>query len=97
MWSPEVRMAVKKGLQEAINEEIAVKEAHRSLSYALADEQNWPEATDHFKEALSYQREISARDYIQLGRLYLNNDLTEDVNRQFYPRIDHQPGQRKEP
>ena len=52
MWSDNVRAAVKSGLLEAIDGKIAVKDAHRSLSYALADEKNWPEAIQHFKETL---------------------------------------------
>ncbi len=83
MWSPELRASVKRGLQEAIDEEIAVKEAHRSLSYALADENNWSGAIEHLEEALAYQREISERDYIQLGRLYLNANRTAESNVSF--------------
>ena len=78
LWSPEVQAAVKKGLQDAIDQEIAVKAAHRSLSYMLAAEQNWSEAILHFNKALSYQREISVEDYIQLGRLYLNCNMPEE-------------------
>jgi Tfp pilus assembly protein PilF len=95
LWSADVQAAVKKGLQEAIEEKIAVKEAHRSLSYALADEQNWSEATYHFKEALSYQREISDRDYIQLGRLYLNDDLTEESIVSFIKALTISPDKEK--
>ena len=95
LWSTEVHAAVKRGLQEAIEEKIAVKEAHRSLSYALADEQNWSEATYHFKEALSYQREISDRDYIQLGRLYLNDDLTEESIVSFIKALTISPDKEK--
>lgn len=95
LWSAEVHAAVKRGLQEAIAEKIAVKEAHRSLSYALADEQNWSEATYHFKEALSFQREISNRDYIQLGRLYLNDDLTEQSIVSFIKALTISPDKEK--
>ena len=79
LWSADVQAAVKRGLRQAIDEKIAVKDAQRSLSYALADENKWSEATYHFKEALSYQREISATDYIQLGRLQLNDDAAEEA------------------
>ena len=95
LWSTEVHTAVKRGLQEAIAEKIAVKEAHRSLSYVFADEQNWSEATYHFKEALSYQREISDRDYIQLGRLYLNDDLTEESIVSFIKALTISPDKEK--
>ena len=61
----------------------------------MADEQNWPEATHHFKEALSYQREISARDYIQLGRLYLNDDSTEDSIVSFIRALTISPDKEK--
>lgn len=95
LWSADVQAAVKRGLQQAIEEKIAVKEAHRSLSYALADEQNWSEATYHFKEALSYQREISDRDYIQLGRLYLNDDLAEESIVSFIKALTISPDKEK--
>ena len=62
MWSPDVQTAVKRGLQQAIDEKIAVKEAHRLISAVLADENNWSEAIEHLEEALAYQREISERD-----------------------------------
>ena len=78
LWSPEVQEAFKKGLQDAIDEKIVAKEAHRSLSQMLAAEQNWSEAILHFNKALSYQRIISVGDYIQLGRLYLYNDMYEE-------------------
>ena len=81
LWSPEVQAAVKKGLQEAIDEKIVAKEAHRSLSQMLAAENNWPEALLQFEKALSYQRDISPEDYIQLGRLRLyNNDASESID-----------------
>ena len=78
LWSPEIQAAVKKGLQDAIDEKIVAKEAHRSLSHMLAAEQNWSEAILHFNKALSYQKEISVGDYIQLGRLYLYSNTPEE-------------------
>jgi tetratricopeptide (TPR) repeat protein len=77
-WSSEVQAAVKKGLQDAVEEKIVAKEAHRSLSQMLAAEQNWSEAILHFNKALALQKEISAGDYIQLGRLYLYSDRPEE-------------------
>ena len=91
LWSPEVQAAVKKGLQDAIDEKIVAKEAHRSLSQMLAAEQNWSEAILHFNKALSYQREISAGDYIQLGRLYLYNDMPEESIVSFYKALTISP------
>ena len=80
LWSPGVQAAVKNGLQEAIDEKGDIKEAHRSLSQILAAEQNWPEALLHFEKTLSYQRDISSEDYIQLGRLHLyDNDSDESI------------------
>jgi hypothetical protein len=78
LWSPEVQAAVKKGLQNAIDEKIVAKEAHRLLSHMLAAEQNWSEAILHFSKTLSYQKEISVGDYIQLGRLYLYSNKPEE-------------------
>jgi len=78
LWSSEVQAAVKKGLQDAIDEKIVAKEAHRSLSHILAAEQNWSEAILHFNKALSYQKEISVGDYIQLGRMYLYSNTPEE-------------------
>lgn len=79
LWSPETQDVYKAGLEEAIDEKIAVKDAHRSMAAILADEKNWSEAIPHFNTALSYQREISARDYTELGRLHLSNDAADDA------------------
>ena len=92
LWSSEVQAAVRKGLQEAIDEKIVAKDAHRSLSQMLAAEQNWSEAILHFNKALSLQKEISAGDYIQLGRLYLYGNRPEESIVSFYKAHDHQPG-----
>ena len=95
LWSPEVQVAVKKGLQDAIDEKIVVKEAHRSLSYLLAAEQNWSEAILHFNKALSLQKEISAGDYIQLGRLYLYGNKPEESIVSFYKAMTISPDKKK--
>ena len=91
LWSPEVQVAVAKGLREAIDEGIAVNDAHRALSQLLADEQNWPEAIRHFSKALALQKEISARDYIQLGRLYLYSNQPEESMVDFYKAMRISP------
>ena len=78
LWSSEVQAAVKKGLQDAVDEKVVAKEAHRSLSRMLAAEQNWSEAILHFNKALSYQGKISVGDFIQLGRLYLYSNRPEE-------------------
>jgi len=81
LWSSGIQSAIKKGLQEAIDEKSDLKDAHRTLSQMLAAEKNWPEALLHFEKALSYQRDISSEDYTQLGRLRLyNNDVNESID-----------------
>ena len=95
LWSPDVQAAVIKGLREAIDEKIAVKDAHRSLSQMLADEQNWSEAIFHFTRALSLQKEISAGDYIQLGRLYLYGNKPEESIVSFYKAMTISPDKEK--
>ena len=92
LWLTDVHTAVKKGLQEAIEEKIAVKEAHRSLSKC------WPTSKTGRRPFFTslrpflYQKEISAGDYIQLGRLYLYGNKPEESIVSFYKSHDHQPG-----
>ena len=94
-WSSKVQAAVRRGLQDAVEEKIVAKEAHRSLSQMLAAEQKWSEAILHFNKALALQKEISAGDYIQLGRLYLYNDMTEESIVTFYKAMTISPDKEK--
>jgi len=74
LWSPSVKEAVKHGLVDAINNHISIVTAHKSMSSLLAEDKNWPDAIMHYQKALAFEdNKISAKDYIYLGRLYLEN------------------------
>ena len=74
LWSPSVKEAVKQGLADAINERILLANAHKSMSFLLTEDKDWPDAIMHYQKALEFEdNKISAKDYIYLGRLYLEN------------------------
>lgn len=88
LWSPPVKEAVKQGLADAINESISERislaNAHKSMSFLLAEDKDWPDAIMHYQKALEVEdNKISAKDYIYLGRLYLQNRQVEEANISF--------------
>ena len=74
LWSPKARKAAQKGLEQAIEKGILIKEAHKSMSSILAEEGNWVGAISHFINILPVQNyKNTSKDYIRLGQLYLKN------------------------
>jgi len=79
-WSPEVKEAVKQGLVDAMNNPISMVTAHKTLSALLAEDKEWPDAVLHYRKALELVHDdISSKDYIQLGSLYLKNGQIQDA------------------
>jgi len=88
-WSPDVKAAVKQGLEKAIAEEISLKEAHSALSSILAEDQEWSRALAHYQQALQH-RAFGNRpaNYIRLGRLYLKTDNLQQAGAAFTHALD---------
>ena len=83
-WSPDVKEAVKNGLVDAMNNHISMVTAHKSMSALLAEDKDWPDAILHYRKALELADDnISSKDYIQLGSLYLNNCQIQDAKVSF--------------
>lgn len=88
-WSPPVKEAVKLGLQEAVEEEISLKEAHMAISSIRAGEKAWPLAISHYREALRHKTfQNGAGNYIHLGRLYLKNRDPGEAEISFFKALD---------
>ena len=83
-WSPDVKEAVKEGLQEAVKDGILGRDAHKALSSMFAREKAWSGAISHYSQALQYRSfDNRTSDYFQLGRLYLNNEQIEEAKHNF--------------
>jgi len=88
-WSPHVKEAAKQGIEQAIDEGISQREAHRSMSFLLAEEREWSGAISHYTKALLYQPfNNHAGDYIHLGRLYLKNGDPDGAEQTFFEALD---------
>ena len=84
LWSLSVKQAVKQGLVDAINQQQPLESAHKTMSSLLAEDKDWPGAIMHFEKVLEFKEdEISAQDYIHLGRLHLRNRQVEEANISF--------------
>ena len=89
LWTPPVREAVKEGIEQAIEEGISEREAHRSMSFLLAEEREWPGAIAHYGKALLYQPFTNnAGDYIHLGRLYLKDGDPDGAEETFFKGLE---------
>ena len=88
-WSPPVKEAVKRGLEEAIEEGISLRDAHKSMSALLAGDEKWAGAISHYIKALRYQAFSNGTgDYIHLGRLYLKNGGLKEAEESFFKGLD---------
>jgi len=84
LWSSSVKAAVKQGLMDAIKQEMLIERAHRAMSTMLAEDEEWDKAIVHYQKALEFKEDnISERDYITLGRLYLQNNQAEEAKISF--------------
>ena len=83
-WGLPVKEAFKTGLQQAIDQNTFGKEAHKAMSYFLAGEEDWPGAISHYTKALQHQvKRNDTEDFIELGRLYLNNGQFKEAETSF--------------
>jgi len=84
-WSSSVREAVKKGLQQAIDEEIASPNAHVAMSSLIAGEKDWASAISHYQKALALQAiDKDSGKYFHLGRLYVKSGQFEEAEESFF-------------
>jgi tetratricopeptide (TPR) repeat protein len=88
-WSPPVKEAARNGIEQAFEQGISKRQAHKAMSSLLADEREWAGALSHYRQALGCQPfSNSAGDYIHLGRLYLNNGALEEAEESFFKALD---------
>ncbi len=88
-WSPTVKEAFKMGLQQAIKEDISGRDAHKAMSYLLAEKKEWSGAISHYRQALRYKENPNTtEDFIHLGRLYLKNRQFEEAESSFFRGLD---------
>ena len=87
-WSSSVQEAFKKGLQQAIDEEIATQNAHTAMSSLVAEEKDWANAISHYQKALSLQTiNKDSGKYLHLGRLYVKNGQLEEAEESFFKAL----------
>lgn len=88
-WLSPAKEAFKTGLQQAIEKNTSNKDAHKAMSYLLAEEKDWPGAISHYRQALLYKaNRNNTEDFIELGRLYLNNGQFEEAEASFFKGLD---------
>jgi len=84
LWSSQVKEAVKSGLLDAINQQFSTASAQQNLAFLLEEDKEWGKAILHYKKALEFKEgNISAEDYINLGRLFLQNNQIKDAQINF--------------
>ena len=88
-WSPDVKAAVKQGLERAIAQEISLRDAHEAVSLILAEEQEWSGALAHYQKTLQNRAfESKPGNHIRLGLLYLKNENYKEARAAFTHAVD---------
>jgi tetratricopeptide (TPR) repeat protein len=83
-WSSQVKEAVKSGLLDAIDQQFSAASAQQNLAFLLEEDKEWGKAIVHYKKALELKGDnISAEDYVNLGRLFLQNNQIKDAQINF--------------
>ena len=96
-WSPKVKEAVKKGIQQAIEEGRASERAHIQMSSLLRDEQDWAGAISHYKKALALQKgDEQSAGYLHLGHLYLEDARLKDAEESFVKALSMSANREKD-
>jgi len=73
-WSYNVKVACRKGLQEAIKNNILPAAAHSALVDMATEEKDWADAIAHYQQALQLQPlKETDQGHFRLGRLFLKN------------------------
>jgi tetratricopeptide (TPR) repeat protein len=79
-----VKQAAKKGLEQAIDEDILAHNAHMGISSLLRDENNLPGAISQYKHALAHKdMKAHSGNYVHLGRLYVENEQFPEAEETF--------------
>ena len=88
-WLSPVMEAYKKGLQQAIDRKISLRDAHKNMSRILAEEKEWDGAISHYRQVLRYSSfNNTAGNYMHLGRLYLKSRQIEEAESSFLKGLD---------
>ena len=83
-WSPDGQQAVKKGLEQAIDQGILAHNARMGMSDLLRDENNLPGAISQYKQALNDKdMKASSGNYVHLGGLYVENTQFPEAQESF--------------
>ena len=91
-WSPSAEIAVKKGLQEAIDTDISPRIAHQELAILLDKGKDLAGAILHYRQALSLPTKRNTPvEYFHLGRLYLKNGQSGEAEYCFFKGLDISP------
>ena len=73
-WSPLVRQASRRGLQQALEQKISIREAHLAFSTILAEDRDYDGAISHYRKALDASATPNnSSHYFHLGYLFLKN------------------------
>gem|GEM_PF-2943935 len=83
-WSPAVREAAKKGIEQAIEQRADLRNAHSTLSSILVEEKDWAGAISQLQKASAHQPFFNnSGHYSHLGRLFLENGQVEEAEEAF--------------
>ena len=84
-WSQGIRDVCKKGLEDAVNEGISVREAYVILSSITAEDKDWRTAISYYQKAIREKTfENSTANYIYFGSLYLKDAQFENAEICFF-------------
>ena len=83
-WSTQVKEAVESGLIDAIHNRFSTASAQENMAFLLEENKEWDKAISHYQKALELKKDnISAEDYMNLGRLFLENNRITDAQLNF--------------
>ncbi|MBW2709419.1 MAG: tetratricopeptide repeat protein [Deltaproteobacteria bacterium] len=88
-WSPPLREAVKRGIEQAIEQKTDLRNAHSTLSSILIKEKDWAGAIAHLQKASEHQSFFNnSGHYSHLGRLFLENGQPREAKEAFIEALD---------
>ena len=83
-WSPDVREAAKKGIEQAIEQRTDLRNAHGTLSSILVKEKDWAGAISQLQKASMHEPFFNnSGHYSHLGRLFLKNGQPQEAKGAF--------------
>ena len=83
-WSSHVKEAVESGLLDAVHQQLSTASAHENLAFLLEEDKEWDKAIFYYQKALEFKEDnILAEDYMNLGRLFLENNRIKDAQLNF--------------